>query len=225
MVQTQLMIIVWFHHMKKLLDDIVAEVNLRSLEAEQVILMGYSFGAALMLLAAYRLQSDDAFKARVVGFIGISTAFDVGHNVPAWQLSLSSVIAPISRLLFYKFRPMSNFLTIREMDVSLISADPVLQESIRRDKLVYKGRIPLNTSVQVYKASQSAKACVNNVAFPVLLLHSSDDQIALAPEPADFKQHVKIRLFKNLRHNCIDGLQREAVVARKAITEFIAKKL
>jgi len=28
-----------------------------------------------------------------------------------------------------------------------------------------------------------------------------------------------------LRHNCIDGLTREAVVARKAITRFIADKL
>ena len=67
---------------KKIVNDIVAEINLRSSEAEQVILMGYSFGATLMLLAANQLQSEGAFQSKVVGFIGISSAFDVDHNVP-----------------------------------------------------------------------------------------------------------------------------------------------
>ena len=59
----------------------------------------------------------------------------------------------------------------------------------------------------------------------MLLLHSRNDEIALAPKEGQFKKHVTLKLFKNLRHNCIDGIVREAVVARKAITEFIANKL
>lgn len=209
--------------------DIVADINheicQQSMHAEQVILIGYSFGAALMALAANALHEDDEFKPAVGGFIGISTAFDVGHNVKPWQLALNRMIAPVSRFLFENARPLSRLLTIREMDVSLISPDLMVQNSIHHDGLVYKGRIPLYTSAQVFRCGLEAQAVVDKTVIPMLLLHSKNDAIALAPEPGQFKHHVSLKLFNNLRHNCIDGLVREAVVARKSITEFIANKL
>lgn len=205
--------------------DIKHEICQQSMHAEQVILMGYSFGASLMALAAKALKDDPEFKPAVVGFIGISSGFDVGHNVKPWQLKINSIVAPISRFLFENIRPLSRFVTIREMNVELISPDRAVQKSIHDDQLVYKGRIPLYTSAQVYHAGLKAKKIVNELPFPVLLLHSRDDAIALVPSQEDFESHVTLKLFKNLRHNCIDGLMREAVVSRKAITRFIADKL
>ena len=217
------------HCMVPRYQDIVAsiqhEVALRSADAEQIILMGYSFGAALMLLAAQKLQQDPEFEPRVGGMVGISTAFAVGHNVSRWKLFLANLIAPISRFLFVRHPRLSGLVTIREMNVELISPDPSVQRSIHEDDLVYKGRIPLNTSAQVYNAGVSARAMVNDVSFAVLLLHSRDDSIALAPSHADFKPHVELRLYKRLRHNCIDGLAREAVLSRRAITQFLVDKL
>lgn len=210
---------------RDLVRDIKNEVSLRSTEAEQVILMGYSFGASLMALASVELTQSSDFKPAVGGFIGISTAFDVGHNVPRWQLSLVNVIAPLSRFLFFRSPKLSGFITIREMNVSLISPDISVQKSIEADDLVYKGRIPLNTSAQVYQAGVAAKVVVDQLDCPVLLLHSEDDTIAIAPQLGQFGKHVKLRLFRKLRHNCIDGLSREAVVARKAVTQFIVDKL
>lgn len=210
---------------QELVDEIQQEVITRSADAEQVILMGYSFGAALMIMAANELQSKPEFEPQLSGVIGISTAFDVGHNVARWQLWLANVIAPISRFLFARNRRLSGFVTIREMNIELISRDPAVQKAIQQDPLVYKGRIPLNTSAQVFNAGQRAKQVVNNLDMPVLLLHSSDDMIALAPRPGDFKPHVQLRLFNKLMHNCIDGLAREAVLARKAITKFLVEKL
>jgi len=210
---------------QNLVNDIKSEIVLRSAEAEQVILMGYSFGGTLMALTALALERDATFKPTVSGFIGISTAFDVGHNVPRWQLGLVNIIAPLSRFLFFRSPRLSRLITIREMNISLISPDISVQKSIQSDELVYKGRIPLNTSAQVYQAGQAAKGVIDQLGFPVLLLHSEDDSIAIAPQPGQFGAHVKLRLFRKLRHNCIDGLSREAVVARKTITQFIVDKL
>ena len=205
--------------------NIKQEVRQQSANAEQVIFIGYSFGASLMALAANELHQESEFKPRVAGYIGISTALDVGHNVKPWKLALNKIVAPMSRYLFENIRPLSRLLTIREMNVSLISSDLVVQNSIYHDDLVYKGRIPLYTSAQVYRSGLKAKLAINEMLVPVMLLHSIDDEIALVPDPEEFAQHVQVKLFKKLRHNCIDGLVREAVVARKAITEFIARKL
>ncbi|NND82028.1 MAG: alpha/beta fold hydrolase [Gammaproteobacteria bacterium] len=208
-----------------IVDDIRQEVQRRASEADQVILMGYSFGAALVMLAAQALHEDTSFKPLVAGVVGVSTAFDVGHNVPRWQLALSKAVAPISRFLFEKAWRLSNSLTIHEMKVELISPDKTVQRSIARDPLVYKGRIPLATSAQVYRAGVAARTALENSTLPTLLLHSKDDSIAIAPSADDFGQHVELRLFSRLRHNCIDGISREVAVARRAITKFIAAKL
>ncbi len=210
---------------QRIVSDIVQEIHHRAGQAEQVVLMGYSFGGSLMTLAANELHNDATFAPQVVGLIGISTAFDVGHNVPRWQLRLNTVIAPISRFLHRYAPPLSAFVTIHEMNIKAISPDQTVQQAIANDDLMYKGRIPLSTSSQVYRTGLEAEKVVDALECPVLLLHSQDDSIALAPQKNSFANHVNIKLFKHLRHNCIDGLSREAVIARKAIVAFIAETL
>jgi len=210
---------------RQLVALITDEVKRRAGDSDQVILMGYSFGGGLMTLAADALDRDPEFEPTIAGFIGLSAAYDVGHNVPKWQLVLAGAIAPLSRFLFRHAPHWSSYVTIREMDVSLISPDPIVQQSILDDDLMYKGRIPLNTSAQVYNTGVAAKKMVNKLRAPILLLHSRDDAIALAPNADTFKPHVKLRLFENLRHNCIDGLARETVKSRRAIAQFIVDKL
>ena len=210
---------------EQIVDNLVVEIKRNTLQVEQIFLMGYSFGGALMILVADKLQNDPQFKPQVVGVIGISTAFDVAHNVPPWQLSMSKAIAPMSRFLFENAWRLSNLLTIHEMDVNLISKDKTVRRSILRDPLVYKGRIPLATSAQVYRAGLTAKETVANYAIPTLLLHSNDDTIALAPKQDTFSEHVQLKLFETLRHNCIDGIGREVITARRMIIDFIVNKL
>jgi len=212
-------------HYNDIVQMIVDQVKARAGDAEQVVLMGYSFGGALMTLAANRLEQDRQFKTRVVGLVGISTAYSVGHNVPKWQVALVDIIAPLSKFLHIRLPRMSQLVTIREMNVKLISADQSVQEAILNDRKVYKGRIPLYTSAQVFRCSLAARSVVDRLKAPVLLIHSTDDAIALAPVEGEFSGNVSLKLFENLRHNCIDGLMREAVVARKAITHFISDKL
>ncbi len=208
-----------------IVDMIVDEIKVRANDAEQVVLMGYSFGGALMSLVACRLEQDRRFRVPVVGLVGISTALSVSHNVSRWQLAMSGLIAPISRYLHGRMPRLSRVVTIGEMNVSLISPDRQVQKAISSDRKIYKGRMPLYTSAQVYKASLSATQALKSIQAPTLLLHSADDKIALPPQASDFPDNVVIKMFKKLRHNCIDGVTREAVVARKAITRFIADKL
>ena len=210
---------------RHIVNMICAEIERRSSHAEQIILMGYSFGAGLMTLAAHSLSNNDEFRPRVAGLIGVSTAFDVGHNVQWWQVALVGAIAPVSRFLFRYFPKMSHLVTIREMNVDLISPDEKVQASIQNDDLVYKGRIPLNTSAQVYKAGLEANKKINKLSCPVLLLHSKDDTIALPPDKSELSDNIRLKLFKSLRHNCIDGANREAAVSRKYMMSFIADKL
>jgi alpha-beta hydrolase superfamily lysophospholipase len=210
---------------EQIVDDICDEIHRQAVDAEQIMLMGYSFGGALMILAAHQLEQDPKFNAKIVGFIGVSTAFDVGHNVPRWQLGLVNAIGPVSRFLFEKAWRLSRLLTIQEMDADLISPDITVTQSLKNDPLVYKGRIPLATSAQVYQAGIKAKLIMQKFSLPSLLVHSRDDRIALAPDKSTFGEHVQLRLFSKLRHNCIDGISREVVVSRKIITQFIVTKL
>ncbi len=209
----------------QIVEKISKEISRQAMEVEQVILMGYSFGAALMILSAEALSKDSKFKPDIAGIIGISTAFDVGHNVPKWQLGLSKAIAPLSRFLFEKAWRLSNLFTIHEMNIDRISADKTVYDGIKNDPLVYKGRIPLATSAQVYRAGLAAKKALKKISIKTLLLHSKDDSIALAPTINDFGAHVQLKLFNELRHNCIDGIHREVVLARRFITQFIVEKL
>lgn len=209
----------------QIVDSICHEVHRQAIEAEQILLMGYSFGAALMILAAEKLSQDASFAPKVVGIVGISTAFYVGHNVPRWQLGLSKAIAPLSRFLFEKAWRLSRLLTIHEMNIDLISQDKTVVRAITQDSLVYKGRIPLATSAQVYQAGLAAANTLHQSKISSLLLHSRDDEIALPPQNSLFGSHVQLRLFNQLQHNCIDGMSREVTVARKAITQFIVDKL
>ena len=210
---------------KQIVDDICAEIHRQSIDAEQIILMGYSFGGALMVLAANQLMQDDEFSPKVRGFIGVSTAFDVGHNVPRWQLGLVNAVGPVSRFLFEKAWRLSRLLTIQEMDIDLISPDKTVTSALENDPLVYKGRIPLATSAQVYHAGIAAKQVMKQFSLDTLLVHSRDDKIALSPTKTTFGEHVQLRLFNKLRHNCIDGISREVVVSRKTITQFIVARL
>ena len=212
-------------HYETSVSQIVDLIHRHTIDAEQVVLMGYSFGATLMILAAQKLQQDASFEPRVAGIIGISTAFAVGHNVPKWQLSLSKAIGPASRFLFERASRFSPLLTIHEMDIGRISPDPTVVRAIQQDPLIYKGRIPLATSAQVYQAGVEAKKTLHELHIPTLLLHSRDDTIAVPPEPNEYAGHVKLILFSQLRHNCIDGVSREVIAARKAITRFIVEKL
>lgn len=210
---------------QKTVKDICANIQRQASESEQVILMGYSFGATLMILAAEALHNDLTFTPKVAGIVGVSTAFNVGHNVPKWQLGLSSAIGPISRFLFENSSRFSPFLTIHGMDANLISIDKTVVQTINEDPLIYKGRIPLATSAQVYRAGLAAKSSLRNSTISCLLLHSIDDGIALAPAKSDFSENVTLKLYKHLRHNCIDGVSREVVAARRAIIDFIVARL
>lgn len=212
-------------HFQHSVDDICGLIKRQTVEAEQVVMMGYSFGASLMILAADQLQKDSEFKPKIAALVGISTAFDVAHNVPRWQLFLSRAIGPISRFLFENASHFSPLLTIGEMDIDRISPDQTVVSAIQQDPLIYKGRIPLATSAQVYLAGVAAKQTMHRFKIPSLLLHSRDDTIALAPSKNTFASHVQLRLFTKLRHNCIDGVSREVIAARRAIMQFIVEKL
>ena len=205
-------------------EDICEEIMRHSMETEQVILMGYSFGATLMLLAAQALQQNENFTPKVAGFVGVSSAFSVGHNVPAWQLALSKAIAPVSRYSFEKSWRLSRYFTIHEMDVTKISNDPTVRAAIESDPLIYKGRIPLATSAQVYRCGVAAGKALKGSSLDTLLLHSTDDSIALAPTPGEYGAHVKLRLYDNLQHNCIDGISREVIDARRQIVDFVSER-
>ncbi|MBK8761554.1 MAG: alpha/beta hydrolase [Sulfuritalea sp.] len=166
-----------------------------------LFLMGHSMGGAIALRwAAQRRQA-------MAGLILSSAALKIGGDVPRLLVALAPLL---SRWLPH--------LRGTKLDPALISRDPAQVAAYVNDPLVSLKAPPARTGAELLAAMEANRAAAAGLDLPVYLFHGDADRLT---DPQGSREiHAAwggadktLRLWPGSRHETLNDLDREAVVA------------
>ncbi len=166
-----------------------------------LFLMGHSMGGAIALRwAAQRRQP-------MAGLILSSAALKIGGDVPRLLIALAPLL---SRWLPH--------LRGTRFDPTVISRDPAQVAAYVNDPLVSLKAPPARTGAELLAAMEANRALAAGMKLPVYLFHGDADRLT---DPAGSREiHAAwggadktLRLWPGSRHETLNDLEREAVVA------------
>ncbi len=104
------------------------------------------------------------------------------------------------------------------IDPAGLSHDPDVIASFVSDPLVWHGRFPARTAVELYRASRLAFAGAGELRLPVLILHGDADPIVPVRSSPKFfaalgSKDKELQIFPDLYHEPFNELSRDAVIA------------
>jgi alpha-beta hydrolase superfamily lysophospholipase len=90
--------------------------------------------------------------------------------------------------------------------------------SFASDPLVWHGRFPARTAVELYRASRLAFAGAGELRLPTLILHGDADPIVPVRSSPKFfaalgSEDKELQIFPGLYHEPFNELSRDAVIA------------
>lgn len=166
-----------------------------------LFLMGHSMGGAIALRwAAQRRQA-------MAGLILSSAALKIGGDVPRLLIALAPLL---SRWLPH--------LRGTRFDPSVISRDPAVVAAYVNDPLVSLKAPPARTGAELLAAMEANRAAAAGLDLPVYLFHGDADRLT---DPAGSREILAawrgadktLRLWPGSRHETMNDLDREAVIA------------
>ena len=166
-----------------------------------LFLMGHSMGGAIALRwAAQRRQA-------MAGLILSSAALKIGGDVPRLLVALAPLL---SRWLPH--------MRGTKLDPALISRDPAQVAAYVNDPLVSLKAPPARTGAELLAAMEANRAAAAGLDLPVYLFHGEADRLT---DPQGSREiHAAwggadktLRLWPGSRHETLNDLDREAVVA------------
>jgi alpha-beta hydrolase superfamily lysophospholipase len=99
-----------------------------------------------------------------------------------------------------------------------VSRDPRVVAQFETDPLVFHGRIPLRTGAEILRAIRQARAAMEHVTLPLLVLHGTGDRIT-DPEGSR-RLHARaasddktLRLYDGLYHDVLHEPEHRQVKA------------
>ncbi|GEM31777.1 monoacylglycerol lipase [Nocardia neocaledoniensis NBRC 108232] len=162
-------------------------------------LLGHSMGSLVVLHLVTRGPVE------VAGAVLSAPPLDIAVGNPLQRLA-----AP----LLTRFAPNLGVLTL---DSSAISRDPEVVRAYDDDPLVYRGRLPARTAVEILQHTDLVKKRLATLTAPLLVLHGTADSIA-APTSADLLERgtgssdVTVIRYPGLYHEVFNEPERDQVL-------------
>ncbi|MFC6013425.1 M20/M25/M40 family metallo-hydrolase [Nocardia lasii] len=162
-------------------------------------LLGHSMGSLVVLHLATRAPVD------VAGIVVSAPPLDIPLGNPLQRLA-----AP----LLTRVAPNLGVLTL---DSSAISRDPEVVRAYDADPLVFRGKLPARTAVEILEHTALVKQRLGRLTAPVLVLHGTADIIA-APSSSDLIERdagstdVTVLRYSGLYHEVFNEPERAKVI-------------
>ncbi|MFI5502758.1 lysophospholipase [Nocardia asteroides] len=162
-------------------------------------LLGHSMGSLVVLHLATRGPVD------VNGIVLSAPPLDIPIGNPVQRLA-----AP----LLTRIAPNLGVLTL---DSSTISRDPAVVRAYDEDPLVFRGKLPARTAVEILQHTALVKQRLGALTAPLLVLHGTADTIA-APSSTDLIEReagstdLTVRRYAGLYHEVFNEPERDQVL-------------
>ncbi|WP_063006117.1 alpha/beta hydrolase [Nocardia salmonicida] len=162
-------------------------------------LLGHSMGSLVVLHLATRGPLD------VAGVI---------VSAPPLDIPLGNPIQRLAAPLLTQLAPNLGVLTL---DSSTISRDPAVVRAYDDDPLVFRGKLPARTAVEILQHTALVKQRLGALTAPLLVLHGTADVIA-SPSSADLLERdagstdVTVLRYPGLYHEVFNEPERAQVL-------------
>lgn len=189
-------------------DDAERAASGNSGSGRRPVLFGQSMGGAFA--AALAIEHPGLISALVVSAPAVNLA-----SRPVWQTWPARALAAVA--------PRAG---VGHIVPAQLSRDPGVVAEYAADPLVWHGRVPVRTAVEMLKAGQLVMDRAKELTVPVLVLHGESDQIVpvaagrslfLAAGSTD----KQIRTFKGLLHEPFQSVSKQEVMA--VLLEWLAR--
>ncbi len=170
-------------------------------------LLGHSMGSLAVLHLATRGPVD------VAGIV---------VSAPPLDIPLGNPIQRLAAPLLTRFAPNLGVLTL---DSSTISRDPEVVRAYDDDPLVFRGKLPARTAVEILEHTALVKRRLGALTAPLLVLHGTADVIA-APSSADLLEtdagstDVTVLRYSGLYHEVFN--EPEGAQVLSDVTEWLS---
>ena len=162
--------------------------------------LGHSMGALIVLHLATRAPLDAA------GIVVSAPPLDIplGNSVQRLAASALSRLAPNIGVL--------------KLDSADISRDPAVVAAYDNDPLVFRGKLPARTAVEVLLTAATVRERLDRLTVPTLAMHGTADAIA-APSSIDRIESgagtsdLTIRRYDGLYHEIFNDPERDRVLS------------
>ncbi len=183
--------------------EVVADIDRLVGEATSTskpVLLGHSMGGAFA--AAYATANQGRLSALVLSSPALHLA-----SSPRWQALVVQALAAIA--------PRTG---VTRIDPAGLSHDSAVVAAFASDPLVWHGRFPARTAVELYRASRLALAGAGELRLPTLILHGDADPIVPVRSSPQFfaalgSEDKELQIFPGLYHEPFNELDREDAIA------------
>ncbi|MEV5836802.1 lysophospholipase [Nocardia sp. NPDC052112] len=183
-------------------DNVVEMLKIASREHPDVprFLLAHSMGSLITLYLAVRAPID------VDGIVLSAPPLDIAVGNP-----LQRLLGPV----LSRFAPNIGVL---KLDSSMISHDPEVIRAYDNDPLVFRGKLPARTAMEMLSATEFVKSRLDKLTVPVLVLHGTADAIA-APSSTDLiergagSKDLTVIRYEGLYHEVFNEPEQDKVLS------------